>query len=135
MVTGGSEGTLYQITVWIDPKGTLKDGVQYSNGSGNLIITGSGDTTEEIRFVIREDQRDLWKFSEFSHDVVMGPADINGQPVIELAGLSDEEIVLKDRLAAFGRYKYTIRITEKTNGQLYTSDPELQNVHEVGPRP
>ena len=29
---------------------------------------------------------------------------------------------------------YVDEITAKTNGQQYTSDPELQNVHEIGPR-
>ena len=130
-----NQGTLYQLTVWIDPNGTLKEGVQYGNGSGNLIITGLAGTIDDIHFVIREDQRELWKFSEFSYIVVMGPDVLNGQPVIELISVSDHEIKLKDRLGAFGRYKYTIQITAKANGQTYTSDPELQNVHEVGPRP
>jgi len=121
--------------LWIDPNGPLKSGVQYSNGSGNLIITGYGGTIEDIRFVLDEGQRDIWKFSNFSHNTVLGPGEVNGQPVIEAVSLSDHEIVLKDRLEAFGRYKYTIQITAKANGQTYTSDPELQNVHEVRPKP
>jgi len=126
---------MYQLEVWIDPNGPLKSGVQYSNGSGNLIITGYGGTTEDIRFVLRQDQQSLWKFSWFDSTVVMGPEKtVNGLYVIDLVSVTDDEIRVIDRVEAFGLYKYTIQIVPKSGGQSITSDPEFQNVHEVGPR-
>jgi len=128
-----NERSVYQLTVWIDPDGALKSGVQYSNGSGNLIIAGHGGRIEDIRFVMREDQQADWRFSEFKCKTEAGPGMIDGEAVIKLVEVTPVEIKVEDRLEGYGRYKYTIEIKSKNGGDLYTSDPEFQNVREVGP--
>jgi len=120
---------MYELTVKIDEDGPLASGVQYSNGGGNLVVTGYDDVIEEIRFVRHPDQKDFWKFVDFRSVVRSGPATIGGKPVIELVAVEDHLITVRDRLGEYGRYKYTIEIE---SSKKYVSDPEIQNRRDVG---
>jgi len=121
-----------QLTVWIDPKVPPPSGVKYSNGTGDLVCKGREGETEDILFILREDQRKEWRFKTEGHELTGGNGVIGGQPVLTLKRKIDTEITLLNRLGTNCTHKYTLVLEKKDGSETRISDPEIKNIRDLG---
>ena len=122
---------LYEIKVSIGQDKNGDDEVRYDNGTGDLIVRGSGGTPT-IRFILSTPQ---WKITDITFATLLGtPVNADGTNVFQRqTELPATEVDFYDNLwlhdvGTTNRYKYTL--TCKNNGSTATSDPEIQNQRE-----